>query len=122
MATIATETEAGTAADPFDVTRPELYRDDTWHAPFRKLRADAPVHYCANSDFGPYWSVSNYKYIVEVESLPDPALLVIGEVVHHQLTPSTSNLRSITPSFTHEYEVPHLPETRKSHVQRLRRV
>ncbi|WP_066548015.1 MULTISPECIES: cytochrome P450 [unclassified Sphingomonas] len=71
MATIATETEAGTAADPFDVTRPELYRDDTWHAPFRKLRADAPVHYCASSDFGPYWSVSNYKYIVEVESLPD---------------------------------------------------
>lgn len=58
----------------------------------------------------------------EVESLPDPALLVIGEVVHHQLTPTTTNLRSITPSFTHEYEVPHLPETRKSHVQRLRRV
>lgn len=58
----------------------------------------------------------------EVESLPDPALLVIGEVVHHQLTTTTTNLRSITPSFTHEYEVPHLPETRKSHVQRLRRV
>ena len=47
---------------------------------------------------------------------------VIPEVVHYQLTPTTTNLRSITPSFTHEYEVPHLPETRKSHVQRLRRV
>ena len=65
---------------------------------------------------------ANTWLTAELESLPDPALLVIGEVVHHQMTPSISNLRSITPSFTHEYEVPHLPETRKSHVQRLRRV
>ena len=58
----------------------------------------------------------------DVASLPDPALLVIGDVVHHQLAPSTPPLRSISPSFTDEYQVPHLPQARKSHLQRLRRV
>ena len=57
--------------DPLDVSRAELYRDDVWHAPFRELRATAPVHYVPHSDYGPYRSVSTYKGIVEVESLPD---------------------------------------------------
>ncbi|MBY0300995.1 cytochrome P450 [Sphingomonas ginsenosidimutans] len=69
MATLAQDVTA--PADPFDVSRPELYRDDTWHEPFRRLRAEAPVHKVVDSDFGPYWSVSTYKPIVEVESLPD---------------------------------------------------
>jgi cytochrome P450 len=59
------------AVDPLDVSRAELYRDDLWQAPFKTLRAEAPVHYVEHSDYGPYWSVSNYKGIVEVESLPD---------------------------------------------------
>lgn len=63
--------EAAPAIDPFDVSRPELYRDDTWGEPFRRLRAEAPVHKVEHSEFGPYWSVSTYKPIVEVESLPD---------------------------------------------------
>lgn len=69
MATLARE--ATGAIDPFDVSRPELYRDDTWREPFARLRAEAPVHYVPESEFGAYWSVSTYKPIVEVESLPD---------------------------------------------------
>ena len=56
-------------------------------------------------------------------SLPDPALLVIGKVVNHRLqSPAPTKLRSISPSFTHEYQVPHLPEAREPHLQRLRRL
>ena len=69
MATLARDVSE--SVDPFDVSRPELYRDDTWREPFARLRADAPVHYVHHSEFGPYWSVSSYKPIVEVESLPD---------------------------------------------------
>ena len=58
------------AYDPFDVTRAELYSEDRWHEPFRKLRAEAPIHYVAESRFGAYWSVSTYKPIVQIESLP----------------------------------------------------
>jgi len=70
MATLAKEADAR-MVDPLDVSRPELYRDDVWQAPFRELRAKSPVHYVEHSDFGPYWSVSSYKPIVQAESLPD---------------------------------------------------
>ena len=69
MATLAKE--ADVRIDPLDVSRPELYRDDLWQAPFRELRATSPVHYVEESGFGPYWSVSSYKPIVQAESLPD---------------------------------------------------
>jgi cytochrome P450 len=71
MATLAADAPHEPSVDPLDVTRPELYRDDQWHAPFRRLRAEAPVYRCEHSGFGPYWSVSSYKGIVEAESLPD---------------------------------------------------
>jgi cytochrome P450 len=70
MATLAVVSDSR-AVDPLDVSRPELYRDDVWQAPFRELRAKSPVHYVEHSDFGPYWSVSTYKPIVQAESLPD---------------------------------------------------
>jgi len=69
MATLATETR--TEVDPLDVSRAELYRDDTWHEPFRRLRADSPIRYTPQSDYGPYWSVSTYRPIVHIESLPE---------------------------------------------------
>jgi cytochrome P450 len=71
MATLARDVVESFPEDPLDVSRAELYRDDTWHAPFARLRAEAPVYRCEHSAFGPYWSVSAYKPIVEVESLPD---------------------------------------------------
>ena len=58
-------------SDPFDVSRPELYAEHRWHEPFRRLRAEAPVHFTPESAFGPYWSVSTYKLVVHVEALPD---------------------------------------------------
>jgi len=57
-------------ADPFDVSRPELYAGNTFEPVFRQLRAEAPIHYVTDSAFGPYWSVSTYKPIVHIEALP----------------------------------------------------
>ncbi|MEG3146434.1 cytochrome P450 [Sphingomonas sp. RT2P30] len=71
MATLAQEVTHDQTVDPFDVSRPELYTEDRWQEPFRQLRETSPVHYVPESGFGPYWSVSSYKPIVEVESLPD---------------------------------------------------
>ena len=68
MATLAREVATH---DPFDVSRAELYRDDVWQPVFARMRAEAPIHYVADSEFGPYWALSTYKPIVEVESLPD---------------------------------------------------
>jgi len=68
MATVLEATKA--AIKPIDVSLAELYAEDRWQEPFRKLRAEAPIQYVPDSKFGPYWSVSTYKPIVNVEALP----------------------------------------------------
>ena len=50
-----------------DVSDPKLYQDDTWRPLFARLRRDDPVHYCAASPFGPYWSITRYDDIFAVE-------------------------------------------------------
>ncbi|MEG3180888.1 cytochrome P450 [Sphingomonas sp. LT1P40] len=113
MATLASE--AATTADPLDVTLASLYRDDTWHEPFRQLRATAPVYRCENSPFGAYWSISSYKPIVEVESLPElyssqaggitVADLVEGDIampmfIAMDRPKHTGQRRTVAPAFT----------------------
>ncbi len=46
---------------------PALYRDDIWKPYFERLRRDAPVHFQAESEIGPYWSVTRYKDIMQAE-------------------------------------------------------
>jgi cytochrome P450 len=67
---VGTEFETEFEIDPLDVTRAELYAEDRWQEPFRRLRAEAPVYKCEESKFGSYWSISTYKPIVHVEALP----------------------------------------------------
>ncbi len=50
-----------------DVSDPALYENDTWHPLFERLRRDDPIHYCAASRYGPYWSVTRYDDIMAVE-------------------------------------------------------
>ena len=64
--------QAGT--DPYsipleeiDVSDSELFETNTLWGYFARLREEAPVHYCAESDFGPYWSISKFNDIVYVD-------------------------------------------------------
>jgi len=54
--------------EKIDVAQPELFRDDAHWAYFDRLRQDAPVHYCADSKFGPYWSITRYNDIMAVDT------------------------------------------------------
>jgi cytochrome P450 len=47
---------------------PELFRTDTHWPYFERLRAEAPVHWCKDSEFGPYWSVTRYNDIMSVDT------------------------------------------------------
>jgi len=53
--------------DAIDVSDPKLYENDTWRPYFERLRREDPVHYTAESAYGPYWSVTKYKDIVRTE-------------------------------------------------------
>ena len=59
-----------TPLDRIDVSRPERFRDQTHWPFFDRLRAEAPVHHCADSEFGPYWSVTRWADIMTVETNP----------------------------------------------------
>ena len=50
-----------------DVSDPRLYQDDLWHPYFARLREEDPVHWCQESPYGPYWAVTRYKDIMQVE-------------------------------------------------------
>ena len=54
--------------DSFDMSDPGLYQSGTWGPYFERLRTEAPAHYCRDSAFGPYWSVTRYKDILKVDS------------------------------------------------------
>jgi cytochrome P450 len=54
-----------------DVSRAELFANHEWQEPFRWLRENAPVHYVEESKHGPYWSVSTYQPIVDIEADPE---------------------------------------------------
>jgi cytochrome P450 len=50
-----------------DVSDPKLYQQDVWQPYFRRLRREAPVHYCKESPLGPFWSVTKHKDIIALE-------------------------------------------------------
>ena len=61
-------------ADPYsvpleaiDVSQAALFQEDKFWPYFERLRAEDPVHYCPDSMFGPYWSVTKFDDIVYVE-------------------------------------------------------
>src|ERR1700754_4504738 len=51
-----------------DPGHPELFRSDTLWPYFDRLRKEDPVHYCKDSMFGPYWSVTRYNDIMDIET------------------------------------------------------
>jgi cytochrome P450 len=54
--------------EAFDVANPELFKNDTFWPYFDRLRQEEPVHYCKDSMFGPYWSVTKYNDIMDIET------------------------------------------------------
>jgi cytochrome P450 len=77
------EEVAAIPLDRINVSDPKLFESDTVGAYFARLRREAPVHFCADSEFGPYWSVTKYKDIMQVD-------------VAHQIYSSETHLGGIT--------------------------
>ena len=52
----------------FDITDPELWRQEAFWDYFARMRKESPVNWCPDSPFGPYWSVTSYKDIMTVDT------------------------------------------------------
>ena len=70
-----TEIKVGSQADvyalPLETLHPaqaELFASDAMWPYFERLRAEAPVHYTPDSEYGPYWSITRYNDIIAVDT------------------------------------------------------
>jgi cytochrome P450 len=69
--TLAEEARIKAYATPLDEFQPHAidhFTSDTLWPWFERLRAEDPVHYTAESEYGPYWSITRYMDIVACES------------------------------------------------------
>lgn len=57
--------------EELDVANPFIFQADSQERWFKRLRDEAPVHYCSDSVFGPYWSVTRYADIMAVDTSHD---------------------------------------------------
>ena len=68
--------------EDIDVTQRSLWVANRQQEFFSRLRDEAPVHFCKDSEFGPYWSVTRFADIMEVEAnwqsfSSDPAITIV---------------------------------------------
>lgn len=53
--------------EEIDISYIDLWKKDAKWPFFKRLRDDAPVHYCRNSEYGAFWSITRFEDIMEVE-------------------------------------------------------
>jgi cytochrome P450 len=54
--------------DELNVADRDLYATDTVLPYFARLRRESPIHFCPDSEDGPYWSITRFEDIKEIES------------------------------------------------------
>ena len=57
-----------TPLEKLDPAQPALFQADTMWPIFERLRAEDPVHYTAEHEFGPYWSITKYNDIMAIDT------------------------------------------------------
>lgn len=88
----------GNVPDPYDVdlatldiSKAEIFQANMHGEYFRRMRKEDPVHYCPDSPFGPYWSITKFHDIVAVDSnhaaFSSESNIVIGDAPEDFNTP-----------------------------------
>ena len=54
--------------DQLNPAQPALFQADAHWPMFERLRKEDPVHYTAEHEFGPYWSITKYNDIMAVDT------------------------------------------------------
>ena len=57
-----------TALADLNPAQPELFQSNTMWPIFERLRKEDPVHFTAESEYGPYWSITKYNDIMAVDT------------------------------------------------------
>ena len=57
-----------TALADLNPAQPELFQSNTMWPIFERLRKEDPVHFTAESEYGPFWSITKYNDIMAVDT------------------------------------------------------
>lgn len=63
----ARELAFSASVDDLDVTNWHLFKNNAELAFFERLRRDDPVHFQAESRYGPYWSITRHEHIKQID-------------------------------------------------------
>ena len=64
---LATADPSQVPLDKFDVSQPGIFQNNTLWGYFKRLREEDPIHYCPQSMFGPYWSITKFNDIMAID-------------------------------------------------------
>jgi len=53
--------------DELDISLPRRFQDNSFWPFFERMRREDPVHYCKDSIFGPYWSITKFDDIMAID-------------------------------------------------------
>jgi len=99
---LARDVRAQTYAQPLEAlnpAQPGLFSGDAMWPIFERLRAEAPVHYTAESDYGPYWSISRYNDIMAIDTNHEVFSSADGITLSSLEAQAEAATRPVRPSF-----------------------
>lgn len=64
---ITTEDPATYPLSELDISLPRRFQDNSFWPFFERMRKEDPVHYCKDSIFGPYWSITKFDDIMAID-------------------------------------------------------
>ena len=77
-----------------DMNVGKLFQAGAHHEYFKRLRAEAPVHYCDRNPWvGPFWSITRYKDVMAVDKnhevfSSEPSIALIDEIMPNAVVPT----------------------------------
>ena len=77
--------------DAIDTSNWHLYTGEAYGPFFARLRRERPVHYLANSRYGPFWSITRHDHIMEIDRdhrrfSSEPSITIEDLVVSFQIS------------------------------------
>jgi cytochrome P450 len=54
-----------------DPSNEDIFFTNQHYYYFERIRKEDPIHYCKHSAYGPYWSITKYADIIEIENNPE---------------------------------------------------
>jgi len=96
------EARARAYAEPLETlnpAQPDYFANDAFWPVFERLRAESPIHYTPESDYGAYWSISRYNDIMAVDTNHQVFSSADGIVLQSLESKAETATRPTRPSF-----------------------